>query len=42
MPQAVYLAMLARGVLPTWLNDKLAFFLGINATMDNFKGRSRL
>ena len=39
LPWACNLTFLGRALLPTDLFDKLAFFLGANSSMDEFKGR---
>ena len=39
MPWACNLTTLARAIFPVFLFDKIAFFLGTNSSMDEFKGR---
>jgi all-trans-retinol dehydrogenase (NAD+) len=39
LPRIVGLVPLMRGLFPTSLFDRVTFFLGINDTMDEFKGR---
>ena len=41
MPFVLYAAVALKGILPVFMVDALASFMGTNQSMDTFKGRSK-
>jgi all-trans-retinol dehydrogenase (NAD+) len=39
LPRILGFVYILRGILPTWMWDWASRFIGINRTMDSFKGR---